>query len=142
MHECPLCFKKCKNDNDFISHLEKVHKNDDCECGEKSGGGKVLFKGADKEQMENFEKILKEAKNKVERIQANMQMNSLKYGLKLGKKDIDKIPLPVREKIKSLLMENEYMRGVVKAQENQIKLMKKQIDKCIDSVGFHYVIKK
>jgi len=147
MTECPICHKKCKNDNTYLDHLEKIHKNNDCGCDNvKKGGapkkGQMFFKGADKEQMENFEKILKDARNKIEKIDSNMQMNAVKYGLKLGKKDIEKIPLPVREKIKSLLMENEYMKGVVKAQENQIKIMKKHIDKCIDSVGFHYVVKK
>ena len=139
---CPMCKKKCRDDSNYIKHLEKEHKNDDCGCGEKSGGGKVIFKGADKEQMENFEKILLEARDKIEKAEADIQMNAVKYGLKLGKKDIEKIPLPVREKIKGILMENEYLRGVIKGQDNQIKVMKKHIDKCIDNIGFQYVIRK
>ncbi len=144
--DCPLCHKKCKNDNDFLNHLEKIHKNEDCGCGDENQEGgskkKMLFKGVNKEQMDNFEKILKDAKNKIEKIDSNIQMNSLKYGLKIAKKDIDKIPEPIKEKIKSILLENEYLKGTIKAQENQIKIMKQHINKCIDSVGFQYVIKK
>lgn len=140
--KCPICDKQCKNNSNYINHLEKKHKDNDCGCDEKSGGGKIVFKGADKEQMENFEKILREARDKIQKAEENMQSNAIKYGLKLGKKDIEKIPLPIRDKIKNVMMENEYLRGVIKGQDNQIKIMKKHIDKCIDNVGFQYVIRK
>jgi len=139
--KCPLCKRKCSNDNDFISHLEKVHKNDDCECGEQ-GGGKPVFKGMDRSEMENFEKILKEARSKISKVEEDMRMNSIQFGLKIGKKEVDKIPGPVKEKVRNVIMENEYLKGLIKAQDAQIKMMKKHIDKCIDSVGFQYVIKK
>jgi hypothetical protein len=137
---CPLCKRRCKTDREFLEHLEHKHKNDDCGCGEQKGG--KIFKGLDRDSMDNFEKILLDARSKMEKVEMDMKMNAVEYGLKLGKRDMEKIPLPVREKIRGILMENDYLKGVIKGQSSQIKMMKRQVDKCIDSVGFHYVIRK
>ena len=127
--ECPICYQKFRSDNNYLKHLEKNHENQDCGC---QGGGK---------KMKNFENVLKNAKEKIDKIESNIQMNSITYGLKIHKKDLDKIPLPLKEKIKSIGLENEFLKGTIKAQEKQIRLMKTQIDKCIKSIGIHYEIK-
>lgn len=143
MHmKCPLCRKNCKNENEFLKHLEINHKNEDCQCGDQKGGVDMVFKGADKEQMKNFEMILKNARSKIEKVDKDMKMNAIKYGLKIGKKNADKLPEPVKDKIKNVLLENEYLKGMIKAQEKQIRIMKTHINKCIDTVDFSYVVKK
>jgi len=131
--ECPLCHKKLRDHNEFMDHLEKVHKNDDCNCGQ--AGGKIL------RDMNNFENKLVKVRDKIKKVEENMKMDAIQYGLKIGKRDVNKMPIEIREKVKSLLLENEYLKGSLKMQEKQINLMKRQINKCIDSVGIHYVIK-
>lgn len=141
MTSCPICQKKYKKINDFLSHLESDHKNGDCGCNSQGGGG-MIYKGASEDEMDKFEKVLREARKKVEKAEKDMQMNEITYGLKLGKKDIVKIPEAVREKVRSMSMENEYLRGIIRSQEQQIRMMKKHIDKCIDGISFRYVMRK
>ena len=66
-----------------------------------------------------------------------MNMNALEFGLKMKKKELDKIPADIRDKVKSVLLENQYLRGVIDGNNKQIQIMKKQVDLCISQIGMH-----
>jgi len=142
---CPICRKKLNNDFQYLEHLEKEHKNNnDCGCGKQTGGKIKIPKQnilKNNDISKKLKKTMENARKKIEKVEANVNTNAIAYGLKMDKKDFNEIPLPVREKVKSLLLENQYLRGVVAANEKQIKIMKRQVDKCIDNIGVHYTIK-
>jgi len=120
---CPICQSKLKNEKSYITHLEKKHKEeDDCGCDGLSGGG---------ESMSQLEKSIERARKKVEDAEKSMNMNALEFGLKMKKKELDKIPVDVRDKVKNLLLENQYLRGVIDGNNKQIQIMKKHVDLCI-----------
>lgn len=134
--KCPICLKNFKNDNNFLNHLEFSHKNNkDCGCQE--GGSKPL-----NDMSKKLEQTMLRAQNKINQVEKNINTNAIAFGLKLNKKDINKIPIGVREKVQNLLLENQYLRGVVEANNKQIQIMKRQVDKCIANIGVHYTIKK
>ena len=145
--KCPMCKKKLKNDIEYIDHLEKMHKNSrDCGCG----GSALLPRGRvpveriiNEEKMANkLKTTMEKARKKLDQVERNVNTNAVAFGLKMNKREIDKIPVGVREKVENLLLENQYLRGVVEANDKQIKIMKGQVDKCIANIGIHYVIKK
>ena len=120
---CPICKLKLKNEKSYINHLDKKHKEeDDCGCDGLSGGG---------ESMSQLEKSIERARKKVEDAEKSMNMNALEFGLKMKKKELDKIPVDVRDKVKNLLLENQYLRGVIDGNNKQIQIMKKHVDLCI-----------
>ena len=120
---CPICKLKLKNEKSYINHLEKKHKEeDDCGCDGVSGGG---------ESMSQLERSIERARKKVEDAEKSMNMNALEFGLKMNKKELDKIPVDVRDKVKNLLLENQYLRGVIDGNNKQIQIMKKHVDLCI-----------
>jgi len=142
-----MCKINIKNDIEYIDHLEKKHKNSsDCGCG----GSALLPRGKIPiEKNINEDKIAKKikstmekARKTVEQVEKNVNTNAIAFGLKINKKEIDKIPKDVREKVENLLLENQYLRGVVEANNKQIQIMKKQVDKCINNIGVHYIIKR
>jgi len=145
--KCPICKKKMKNDIDYIDHLESRHKSkDDCGCG---GSGLLprgrvpVEKNLDGNKMAaKLKATMEKARKTVEQVEKNINTNALAFGLKMNKKDVEKLPKGVREKVENLLLENQYLRGVVEANDKQIKIMKSQVDKCIGSIGVHYVIKR
>ena len=59
----------------------------------------------------------------------------------MNKRDFNKLPIELKEKINKLVMENEYLKGVLSSQEKQIRLLKKQVDKCITKSSIQYVVK-
>jgi len=126
---CPICQSKFKNDEKYIMHLEKKHKTEnDCGCDDRttaSGGGTF---GTTTTQLE---KSIERARKKVEMVEKSMNMNALEFGLKMKKKELDKIPVDVRDKVKNLLLENQYLRGVIDGNNKQIQIMKKQVELCI-----------
>jgi hypothetical protein len=123
---CPICQSKFKNDRNYIMHLEKKHKSeDDCGC-DKSGGGS---------NANQLEKSIQRAKKKVEDAEKSMNMNALEFGLKMKKKELDKIPADIRDKVKSVLLENQYLRGIIDGNNRQIQAMKKQVELCIMQIG-------
>jgi hypothetical protein len=132
---CPICQSKFKNDENYIMHLEKKHKTDnDCGCDGRttaSGGGTA---GTTTTQLE---KSIERARKTVENAEKSMNMNALEFGLKMKKKELDKIPVDVRDKVKNLLLENQYLRGVIDGNNKQIQIMKKQVDLCIAQIGMH-----
>lgn len=124
---CPICQSKFKNDRNYIMHLEKKHKeNGDCGC-DKSGGSPV--------NTNQLEKSIQRAKKKVEYAEKSMNMNALEFGLKMKKKELDKIPEDMRDKVKSILLENQYLRGIIDGNNKQIQNMKKQVELCIMQIG-------
>jgi hypothetical protein len=135
---CPICKSKFKNDENYIMHLEKKHKTEnDCGCdGEKVGGGNCRSGGTVLASEETsgttqLEKSIEKARKKVEMVEKSMNMNALEFGLKMKKKELDKIPVDVRDKVKNLLLENQYLRGVIDGNNKQIQIMKKQVELCI-----------
>jgi hypothetical protein len=62
-------------------------------------------------------------------------MNALQFGLKMKKKELDKIPADIRDKVKSVLLENQYLRGIIDGNNRQIQAMKKQVELCIMQIG-------
>ena len=62
-------------------------------------------------------------------------MNALEFGLKMKKTELDKIPVDIRDKVKNLLLENHYLRGVIDGNNKQIQIMKKQVELCIMQIG-------
>jgi hypothetical protein len=125
---CPICQSKFKNDKNYIIHLEKKHKTEnDCGC-DKSGGGV---------NTSQLEKSIERAKKKVEDTEKSMNMNALEFGLKMKKRELDKIPADIRDKVKSLLLENQYLRGIIDGNNKQIQIMKKQVELCIMQIGIH-----
>lgn len=128
---CPICKVKLKNEKSYINHLEKKHKEeDDCGCDGVSGGGGV-------ESMSQLEKSIERAKKKVEEAEKSINMNALEFGLKMKKTELDKIPVDIRDKVKNLLLENHYLRGVIDGNNKQILIMKKQVELCIRQIGVH-----
>jgi hypothetical protein len=108
--------------------LEKKHKEeDDCGCDGVSGGGV--------ESMSQLEKSIERAKKKVEEAEKSINMNALEFGLKMKKTELDKIPVDIRDKVKNLLLENHYLRGVIDGNNKQIQIMKKQVDLCIMQIS-------
>jgi hypothetical protein len=128
---CPICKFKLKNEKSYIAHLEKKHKEeDDCGCDGIDGG-------APPTTMSELEKSIERAKKKVENAEKSISMNALEFGLKIKKKDLDKIPEDIRDKVKNLLLENQYLRGVIDGNNKQILIMKKQVELCIKQIGAH-----
>ena len=126
---CPICKFKLKNEKSYIAHLEKKHKEeDDCGCDGVSGGGGV-------ESMSQLEKSIERAKKKVEEAEKSINMNALEFGLKMKKTELDKIPVDIRDKVKNLLLENHYLRGVIDGNNKQIQIMKKHVELCIKQIG-------
>jgi hypothetical protein len=127
---CPICKVKLKNEKSYVNHLEKKHKEeDDCGCDGVSGGGV--------ESMSQLEKSIERAKKKVEEAEKSINMNALEFGLKMKKTELDKIPVDIRDKVKNLLLENHYLRGVIDGNNKQIQIMKKQVELCIKQIGVH-----
>lgn len=136
--DCPFCKKKYSNYRNYIKHLEREHKNAlGCGCG--MNGGDINLKKLEKRKILNddFDEKIDNIRNNLKKIQTGINMNAITYDLKLGKKDLESIPLPIREKIKHLVLENEFLKGNLHSQEQQINLMKRQINKCIDNIGVH-----
>ena len=128
---CPICKLKLKDTKSYITHLEKKHKEeDDCGCDGIEGG-------AEPTTMSELEKSIERAKKKVANAEKSISMNALEFGLKIKKKDLDKIPDDVRDKVKNLLLENQYLRGVIDGNNKQILIMKKQVELCIRQIGVH-----
>jgi hypothetical protein len=71
----------------------------------------------------------------VEDAEKSMNMNALEFGLKMKKNELDKIPADIRDKVKSVLLENQYLRGIIDGNNKQIKAMKKQVELCIMQIG-------
>lgn len=141
--KCPICYKKFKNDLNYINHLELFHKNNkDCGCqdGGKKYGEKYI--PTNNNMSKKLQQTMIRAQNKINQVEKNINTNALAFSLKLDKKEINKIPVGVREKVQNLLLENQYLRGVVEANNKQIQIMKRQVDKCIANIGVHYTIKK
>lgn len=129
---CPICQSKLKNEKSYITHLEKKHKEeDDCGCDGLDGGG-VPSKIA---SMSQLEKTIERAKKKVEEAEKSINMNALEFGLKMKKNELDKMPADIRDKVKSVLLENQYLRGIIDGNNRQIQAMKKQVELCIMQIG-------
>jgi len=129
---CPICQSKLKNEKNYIMHLEKKNKEDG-DCGCDSGGG---ISGITTPTTQ-LEKSIERARKKVENVEKSMNMNALEFGLKMKKKELDKIPVDIRDKVKNLLLENQYLRGVIDGNNKQIQIMKKQVELCITQIGMH-----
>jgi hypothetical protein len=124
---CPICQSKFKNNKNYIIHLEKKHKETgDCGCDKEGGSSDDTIQ---------LEKSIKRAKKKVEDTQKSMSMNALEFGLKMNKKELEKIPADIRDKVKSVLLENQYLRGIIDGNNRQIQAMKKQVELCIMQIG-------
>lgn len=129
---CPICQSKLKNEKSYITHLEKKHKEeDDCGCDGISGGGTPPKKA----NMSQLEKTIERAKKKVEEAEKSINMNALEFGLKMKKTELEKIPADIRDKVKSVLLENQYLRGIIDGNNRQIHAMKKQVELCIMQIG-------
>ena len=124
---CPICQSKLKNEREYINHLEKKHKEKG-DCGCDKGGSASGTK---------LENTIKRARKKVEDAEKSMNMNALEFGLKMKKKELDKIPADIRDKVKSVLLENQYLRGIIDGNNKQILIMKKQVELCIRQIGTH-----
>ena len=122
---CPICQSKLKNEREYINHLEKKHKEKG-DCGCDKGGSASGTK---------LENTIKRARKKVEDAEKSMNMNALEFGLKMKKKELDKIPADIRDKVKSVLLENQYLRGIIDGNNKQIQTMKKQVELCIMQIG-------
>jgi hypothetical protein len=126
---CPICQLKFKSEKSYINHLEKKHKEeDDCGCDGVEGGGAP-------ESMSQLDKTIKRARKKVEDAEKSINMNALEFGLKMKKKELDNIPVNIRDKVKSVLLENQYLRGIIDGNNRQIQAMKKQVELCIMQIG-------
>jgi hypothetical protein len=130
---CPICQSKLKNEREYINHLEKKHKEDgDCGCDK---GGSGCSSGGGIKTTTKLENTIKRARKKVEDAEKSMNMNALEFGLKMKKKELDKIPVDIRDKVKSVLLENQYLRGIIDGNNRQIQAMKKQVELCIMQIG-------
>jgi hypothetical protein len=130
---CPICQSKLKNEKNYINHLEKKHKEKgDCGCDK---GGSGCSSGGGIKTTTKLENTIKRARKKVEDAEKSMNMNALEFGLKMKKKELDKIPVDIRDKVKSVLLENQYLRGIIDGNNRQIQAMKKQVELCIIQIG-------
>lgn len=130
---CPICQSKLKNEREYINHLEKKHKEEgDCGC-DKGGSGCSSSEGI--KTTTKLENTIKRARKKVEDAEKSMNMNALEFGLKMKKKELDKMPADIRDKVKSVLLENQYLRGIIDGNNRQIQAMKKQVELCIMQIG-------
>lgn len=127
-----MCLKKYKNVDSYVKHLAKIHRDDKCGCG---GSGKKLLPNS-------FDQKMKRLREKIKQVDVDIDMDAITYGLRIDEKELRDLPLYLREKIRGLVMENEFLKGTIKNQEDQIKLMKKQVDKCIESAGVHLVVRE
>ena len=48
---------------------------------------------------------------------------------------LEKMPADIRDKVKSVLLENQYLRGIIDGNNRQIQAMKKQVELCIRQIG-------
>ena len=130
---CPICQSKLKNEKEYINHLEKKHKEEgDCGCDK---GGSGCSGGGGIKTTTKLEKTIERARKKVQDAEKSMNMNALEFGLKMKKKELDKIPVDIRDKVKSVLLENQYLRGIIDGNNRQIQAMKKQVELCIMQIG-------
>jgi len=130
---CPICQSKLKNEREYINHLEKKHKEEgDCGCDK---GGSGCSSGGGIKTTTKLEKTIERARKKVEDAEKSMNMNALEFGLKMKKKELDKIPADIRDRVKSVLLENQYLRGIIDGNNRQIQAMKKQVELCIMQIG-------
>jgi len=113
MIDCPECGKKFKNPKNYFKHLGLKHQNCDGQCGAGLS-------------QKNFSKKLDDVLLKTKEIQKQIDLDSIVYDLKIDKKD----DLSLKNKIKDLVLQNEYFKGVIDAQKKQIKTLEKQINKC------------
>jgi len=128
--------KKYKSDVGYIKHLEKEHKNkNDCGCGLGGGANKIIPKNL-------FDQRVEKLREKIKKIDTDIMMNVVRYDLKIDERELGDIPVSIREKIRGLIMENEFLKGQIKTQEDQIKLMKRQVNKCIESAGIHLEVRE
>ena len=146
--KCSECGKIYKNPNNYLKHIEKEIKK--CEC--KQNGGiisllpkkkiTVYTKSKPKTDKE-MGKVFLRAKKVLDETMKKIEQNSIAYGLRnnMNKKDFNKLPIEMKEKINKLVMENEYLRGLLSSQEKQIRLMKRQVDACITKSTIQYVVK-
>jgi hypothetical protein len=51
------------------------------------------------------------------------------------KTKLDKISGEYHDKIKNLLLENQYLHGVIDGNNKQILIIKKQVELCIQQIG-------
>ena len=145
---CGLCRRNFKKMDTYFNHIEKKHSND-CDC-DKKGGSKKKIKIAKVEKSKKpltkkeMQLVFNNAKKNIDNTLGQIELNTIRYGLDIDfdKKEINKIPKELQNKIRTVVMENEYLKGMLMSQENQIKLMKKQMDNCIKNLGVHYSIYK
>ena len=117
MIECPECGKKFKTDKNYFRHLGLKHQNCNGQCGA----------GLSTKQ---FSKKLDDVLLKTKEIKKQIDLDSIVFDLKIGKKDIKDLSLETKSKIKDVVLQNEYLKGIVDSQKKQIKMLEKQIDKC------------
>ena len=133
--ECSNCGKVYKNTNMYLKHIEKELEKVKCNCN-KEGGKKVLLpkkkirvyhKSKPKTEKE-MGRVFSKAKTILDETMKKIEQNSVIYGIKnnMNKKDFENVPVEVKEKISKLILENEYLKGLLSSQEKQIRLMKKQ----------------
>ena len=117
MIECPECGKKFKSDKNYFKHLGLKHLNCNGQCG--AGLSK-----------KDFSKKLDDVLLKTKEIKKQIDLDSIVFDLKIGKKDVKDLSVETKSKIKDVVLQNEYFKGVIEAQKKQIKMLEKQINKC------------
>jgi len=131
---CRECKKTYKSLYWYKRHIEIEHK-ENCNCGGGRRGKYPLLKPIPKKKMN---KIFSNAEKKIKTIEANVELQVL---LTDKTQEIFKnLPLTVQKKIKKVFFENEYLKGMIKSKNSQIRELQKNVNKCIDNIGAHYSI--
>lgn len=117
MVDCPECGKKFKTNKNYFRHLGLKHS----ECNDQCGAGL---------SSKQFSKKLDDVLIKTKDIQKQIDVDSIVYDLKIGKKDVKDLSVETKNKIKDVVLENEYLKGVIDAQKKQIKTLERQMNKC------------
>ena len=141
---CNICGKKYNNLIWYKKHIETKHlTKEECKCdsGGCIGGGKKIRikknmgkypveKPLSKEKMN---KIFKNAETKLDIIADEVHLEALLT--EKSQKIFNTLPLNIQNKIKKLLLENEYLKGMVKSKNSEIKQLQKSLNKCINKIG-------
>lgn len=141
--KCKACGKEYKYLKCYIKHVELKHTNN-CQCPQDGGAKKIRIK-KEKYPVPNpipkkkMNKIFINADDKIKSIEKNIALESLLTDK--SQNTFKMLPIYMQNRLRKLLLENEYLKGMIKSKNLQIKELQKNINKCIDNIGQYYTLK-
>lgn len=141
--KCKECGKEYKYLKCYIKHVESKH-GDNCECKQDGGAKKLKVKKSKypvpKPIPKNkMNKVFTNADDKIKSIEKNVALESLLTDK--TQNTFNMLPIYMQDRLRKLLLENEYLKGMLKSKNLQIRELQKNINKCIDNIGQNFTLK-